>query len=279
MPLPTMVKAALPLVPGVNQLPGIKKGGGDFADITRERSGAVIDPAHVAAYASVCGFEPRDRVPLPYPHMLAFPLHMDIMTSSEFPYPAIGTVHVGNSIHQLRPIRAGERLDLSVTATNLRPHPKGRVFDMLAHADVDGERVWESTSTYLRFGKGDPDAAPAGEPFEVVPGNGVEWKLPANLGRRYAAVSGDRNPIHLYPLTAKALGFNRQIAHGMWSLARCVAAIDTRLPGEVTVDVEFKKPIFLPDRVAFGSRVVDGGIDFSLTDPGKGSPHLVGRSR
>jgi acyl dehydratase len=283
MALPTLVKAALPMVPGVNQLPGIKKSGGDFAEITRERTGALVDPAHVAAYASVCGFESRDRVPLPYAHMLAFGLHMDIMTSSEFPYPAIGTVHVSNSIHQIRPIVVGERLDITVTATNLRPHPKGKVFDMLARASVDGADVWESTSTYLRFGKGDASAKPDGDSLEVVPSNGVLWRLPANLGRRYGAVSGDRNPIHLYPLTAKALGFNRQIAHGMWSLARCVAAIDSRLPDDVTVDVEFKKPIFLPGTVAFGSRVVDGGsqngIDFALTDPKKGSPHLVGRSR
>jgi acyl dehydratase len=117
----------------------------------------------------------------------------------------------------------------------------------------------------------------------VVPGNGVEWRLPGNLGRRYAAVSGDHNPIHLYPLTAKAFGFPRQIAHGMWSKARCVAAIANRLPDAVTVEVEFKKPILLPGTVAFGSRVVDDGphqgIDFSLTNPTSGAPHLAGRTR
>jgi len=279
MELPTMVKAALPLVPGVNQLPGIKKSGGDFGDITRQIEGTLVDPAKVAAYAAVCGFESRAQVPLPYVHMLAFPLHMDIMTSAAFPYPAIGTVHVANSIHQVRPLTGGEHLDIDVTATNLRPHRKGKVFDMVAHARVDGEDVWESTSTYLRLGKHDASAKPEGDSLEVVPSNGVLWRLPANLGRRYGAVSGDRNPIHLYPLTAKAFGFNRQIVHGMWSLARCVAAIDSRLPDDVTVDVEFKKPIFLPGTVAFGSRVVDGGIDFALTDPRKGSPHLVGRSR
>jgi acyl dehydratase len=145
------------------------------------------------------------------------------------------------------------------------------------------ETVWESTSTYLRIGKGDKAAPAEGTPFDVVPSNGVQWKLAGNLGRRYAAVSGDHNPIHLYPLTAKAFGFPRQIAHGMWSKARCVAAIATRLPDEVTVEVEFKKPILLPGTVAFGSRVVDDGpakgIDFSLTNPKSGAPHLVGRSR
>ena len=276
--MPVMVKAALPMVPGVNLIPGIRKTGGAFDDIARERTGIAIDPAHVAAYSAVCGFETRETIPLTYIHMLAFPLHMDIMTSSEFPYPAIGTVHLRNAIHQIRPVTVRETLDLAVTATNLRPHPKGKVFDMVATATSEGETVWESTSTYLRLGKGD-ESAPAGESFDVIAGTGTQWRLPANLGRKYGAVSGDMNPIHLYPITAKALGFNRQIAHGMWTKARCVAAIATRLPDDVTVEVEFKKPVFLPGTVAFGSRVVDSGIDFALTNPKSGAPHLVGRSR
>jgi len=215
--------------------------------------------------------------------MLAFGLHMGIMTDGSFPYPAIGTVHLRNAITQHRPIAPTEVLDVSATATNLRPHVKGTAFDLATTVTSGGETVWESTSTYLRLGRGDQAAPGEAAPLEVVPSNGVEWRLAGNLGRRYAAVSGDHNPIHLYPLTAKAFGFPRQIAHGMWSKARCVAAIATRLPDEVTVEVEFKKPIFLPGTVAFGSRVVDDGahqgLDFSLTSPKSGAPHLVGRSR
>ena len=143
--------------------------------------------------------------------------------------------------------------------------------------------MWESTSNYLRVGKGDKDAPAERDPFDVVAGTGIVWSLPGSLGREYAAVSGDHNPIHLYPLSAKAFGFKRQIAHGMWSKARCVAAFANRLGDEATVEVEFKKPIFLPGKVAFGSRVVDDGahrgLDFSLTNPGSGAPHLVGRAR
>ena len=113
----------------------------------------------------------------------------------------------------------------------------------------------------------------------MVAGTGIVWKLPGNLGREYAAVSGDHNPIHLYPLSAKAFGFKRQIAHGMWTKARSVAAFANRLPDAATVEVEFKKPVFLPGKVAFGSRVVEDGLDFSLTKPGSGAPHLVGRAR
>ena len=277
--LPTMVRAALPVVPGVNLLPGVAKKGGPLPDLVLDRTGVAIDRDHVDAYREVCGFEPRQVLPLTYPHMLAFGLHMQLMTDPSFPFPAIGTVHVGNTIHRHRPIGLDERLDVSARAADLRPHPKGKVFDLLTTVRAGEETVWESTSSYLRVGRRDESAVVEGEPFEVIPGNGTEWRLPANLGRRYAAVSGDHNPIHLYPLTAKAFGFPRQIAHGMWSKARCVAAIESRLPDDVTVAVEFRKPILLPGKIAFGSRLVDDGVDFSLTRPKDGKPHLVGRAR
>ena len=280
MALPTMVRAALPVLPGVNQLPGIAKKGGPLPEgLVLERHDVAIDRDHVARYAEVCGFERRQSLPLTYPHVLGFGLHMQIMTDSSFPYPAIGTVHVGNTIHQHRPIGLGERLDVSARAANLRPHPRGKVFDLVTTVRSADQTVWESTSNYLRVGRRDESARPDGEPLEVVPGTGQLWGLPGNLGRRYASVSGDHNPIHLYPVTAKAFGFPRQIAHGMWSKARCVAAVESRLPDDVTVRVEFKKPILLPGKVAFGSRLVDGGVDFSLTRPEDGQPHLNGRAR
>ncbi len=277
--LPTMLKAALPVLPGVNLIPGIAKKGSSLPDLTLHRKDVAVDPEHVAAYAEVCGFEPSQTLPFTYPHMLAFPLHMGIMTDASFPFPAIGTVHVGNSITRHRPISPWERLDVSATAVNLRPHPKGRVFDLVTTLTSSGETVWESTSIYLRLGKGDKSARPEGDPFDLIAGTGTVWQLRSDLGRRYASVSGDHNPIHLYPLTAKAFGFQRQIAHGMWSKARCVAAMANRLPDSARVEVEFKKPIFLPGKVAFGSRVIDEGLDFSLTKPGDGAPHLVGRAR
>ncbi len=277
--LPTMLKAALPVLPGVNLIPGIAKRGHSLPDLTLRRRDVRIDAAHVAAYAGVCGFEPSQALPFTYPHMLAFPLHMGIMTDASFPFPAIGTVHVGNSITRHRAISPTEALDVAATAVDLRPHPKGRVFDLVTTVTSGDETVWESTSTYLRLGKGDPSARAETDPFDVVAGTGTVWRLPADLGRRYAGVSGDHNPIHLYALTAKAFGFPRQIAHGMWSKARCVAAMANRLPDAGRVEVEFKKPVFLPGKVAFGSRVVDQGLDFSLTRPGDGAPHLVGRAR
>jgi acyl dehydratase len=278
----TLLKAALPSIPVVNQLPGVRKTGGDPSRL-REVRMAPVSRDHVSAYAEVCGFPVKDTAPVTFPHVLAFPLHMAVMTSPEFPFPAIGTVHLANSITQHRPIEVGETLHIEVHTSSVRPHPKGRAVDFLATAGIDGETVWESTSTYLRRGHGtEVSTGSTDEALAVVPGR-VTWRLAGDVGRRYAGVSGDHNPIHLYPLTAKALGFPRQIAHGMWSLARCVAALENRLPDAVTVDAQFKKPILLPGSVAFGQETghdaTHAGIAFALTSPRSGAPYVVGRTR
>ena len=284
----TLLKAALPSIPIVNRLPGVRKTGGDPSTLHEART-ATVTRDQVAAYAGVCGFPVKDTAPLTFPHVLAFPLHMAVMTSPTFPFPAIGTVHLANAITQHRPVRVGETLELQVHTSEVRPHPKGRAIDFLAQATADGETVWESTSTYLRRGHSDPavstsstDGTSTVESVEttgpVVPGR-VTWRLGGDVGRRYAAVSGDHNPIHLYPLTARALGFKRQIAHGMWSLARCVAALENRMPETVSVEAAFKKPILLPGSVAFGQDPIDDGIAFALTSPSSGAPHVVGRTR
>ncbi|UMG92296.1 MaoC/PaaZ C-terminal domain-containing protein [Nocardioides sp. TF02-7] len=274
----TMLKAALPVVPGVNQLPGVRKAGGDLPDLTLRREGVRVERGQVDRYAAVCGFPSKDVAPVPYLHMLAFPLHMALMTDPSFPFPAIGTVHLENAITQHRPVAVGETVSLELRARNLRASTKGRAFDMAVTATVGDEVVWESVSTYLRLGGGDKEHGDPGTSFPAVEATAPEWRLPGDLGRRYAAVSGDHNPIHLYPLTAKAFGFPRHIAHGMWTKARCIAALENRLPDAVRVEVGFKKPVFLPGKVRFGAERTDAGWAFALTSPRSSAPHLLGRT-
>lgn len=280
-PLPMMLRAALPAVPGLNALPGIRKQGDELPDLALTRHDVPIDADHVTAYARLCGFPTRDPVsgpvPLTYPHLLAFPLHLAIMTDRAFPFPAVGTVHLENSVTQHRPVLASERLQVTARAAALRPHAKGRVFDLVTSVHARGELVWEETSTFLRRGPGDA-SAPRELAYAEAPAGPLSWRLGGDLGREYAAVSGDHNPIHLYRLSARAFGFPRQIAHGMWSKARCVAALENRLPDAVRVQVAFRKPVLLPGTVAFGSAPRDDGYAFSLSDPRSGAPHLAGRT-
>ncbi|MBJ7348199.1 MAG: hypothetical protein JHC87_06480, partial [Thermoleophilaceae bacterium] len=235
----------------------------------------------------VCEFTMRDTLPTTYPHMLAFPLHMALITDPKFPFPAIGLVHIENSITQHRPVHVTEKLSLTVRATPLEAHAKGRKFSILTEARVGDELVWESCSTNLRRGGGSSDGADgdkkasgnggekAASPADELPAIS-EWRLPGDLGRQFAAVSGDRNPIHLYNITAKAFGFPRAIAHGMWTKSRCVAALDGRLPDKHTVAVRFQRPILLPAKVNFAADSKSDSVAFAVRDARKGTPHLVG---
>lgn len=285
--LPLYARAAAPLVPGASRLPFVPGGGGDVPDVRLELDGVVPDPDAVAAYAKVCGFALRDHLPPTYPHVLAFPLHMALMSDGAFPFGAVGLVHVANRITQHRRLGLGEALDLRVRATKLKAHPKGKAFDVVTEARVGRQIAWESTSTFLRRGKGDPAAASGAQPFPIVDEDvraSAEWRLPENLGRRYAAVSGDRNPIHMHSLSAKPLGFPAAIAHGMWTKARAVAALEPRLPDAFAVDVRFRRPILLPAKVEFatadpGTRQDQGEIDFTVRGRGakRSNRHLDGR--
>ena len=248
----TYAKAAVALVPGAGRLPFVAGGGGEIPEANLQRSGVEVDREHLARYAKVCGFRVRDELPPTYPHILAFPLHMELMTSGSFPFPAVGLVHIENRIDVIRPIRAGEALDVSVTPTALKDHPKGRQFGVVSSVAIGDEIVWSSISTFLRRGGGSGGAAKASRNGSGPPEASVDWKLPGDLGRRYASVSGDSNPIHLHPLSARLFGFPRAIAHGMWTKARALAAMERDLPDRYAVEVEFKRPILLPSTVGFG---------------------------
>jgi acyl dehydratase len=278
--LPLYAKAALPMIPGASLLPFVPGGGGEIPEgLDLELTGVRAEPAEVSAYAKVCGFALRDTLPPTYPHMLAFPLHMAVMSDGSFPFGAVGLVHVENQITQQRPIGVDEEMAIRVRPTQLQPHPKGKTFSLETEVLVDGDVVWESVSTMLRRGKGD-EKAKQEKGFESVAANtpaSAEWKLGGDLGRRYAGVSGDRNPIHMHSLTAKPLGFPSAIAHGMWTKARALAQLENRLPDSLEVDVRFRKPVLLPARVEFASEDAGEEILFTVRDAKKGTPHLDGQ--
>jgi acyl dehydratase len=256
-----------------------KKGGDSLPDTELQLNGLQIDRDQLAAYNRVCGFAQRETIPATFPFILAFPLHMSLITAPEFPFAAMGLVHIQNSITQHRPIKASEALNIRVRFGALRPHDKGLQFSILTEVRVGSELVWDSESTMLKRtatgGKSEPKAAPTAK-AAPAPAN-VVWSIPGDIGRRYGAVSGDRNPIHLYAFTAKLFGFPRAIAHGMWTKARCLAALDGRLPDAYTVDVQFKLPVLLPAKVAFNSEPTKTGFEFGVSDARSGKPHLAGQ--
>lgn len=285
--LPLYARAAAPMVPGASLLPFVPGRGKEIPEIELTLPRVRAGTEQVAAYSRVCGFALRDHLPPTYPHVLAFPLHMAVMADGSFPFGAVGLVHVENSIAQHRPIGLDEELTIKVKPTKLSPHPKGRTFSLQTKVKSGNRIVWESTSTMLRRGPSPQHPADGTKSADMVGisahrpledgGVGATWELAGDLGRRYAGVSGDRNPIHMHAWTAKPLGFPRAIAHGMWTKARCLAAIESRLPDAFEVSVRFRKPILLPGRVEFASASEGEEIAFAVSDAKRGTPHLDGR--
>jgi acyl dehydratase len=256
--------------------------GGNLSDDRLARHGVTADPAHLAAYARVCRLPLNDVLPATYLHMLTFPLQMSLMSDRSFPLALPGLVHVRNRIDVLRPVGTDEALDLEVWADDFAAHRSGAVVDLRATASVGDEEVWRSTSTYLARAAKAPGGAPEAD-AEVSVGDlervAATWRIPADAGRRYAKVSGDVNPIHLSRLTAKAFGFKRAIAHGMWVKARVLGALSGRLPDELSIDVQFKKPLFLPSTVTLSTAQADGGWDVAVRSAAAGTEHVVGTFR
>ncbi|WP_088320595.1 MaoC/PaaZ C-terminal domain-containing protein [Kineosporia sp. R_H_3] len=241
---------------------GVGGGSRELPRVAYRLAGVRPDPAHVARYADVVGGPRAGRLPLLYPNALSFPLQMALMTAPGFPFPVIGMVHLENTVRQGRGLVAGTALDLEVRAENLRPHRLGQVLDVVTVVRQGGHVAWTQVGTFLRRGGKGPDGArtDAGPASSAAPDDaeGADdaplhrigtWALDAGLGRAYAAVAGDRNPIHLYPLTAKAFGFSRPIAHGLWTAARLTHAVEAGMPADVTCVARFRKPVPLPSTV------------------------------
>lgn len=236
-----------------------------------------IDRDHLAAYDEVCGFRLGDELPPTYLHVVAFPLAMELMTARDFPFGVIGLVHVANRIEQRRPLTPGERPSIECRAERLRPHRRGRQFDVVAEASVGGETVWTERSTYLRREKSPPGDAPREDEEPEPPREPRAWiEAPKDVGRRYGAVSGDRNPIHISGAAARLFGMPGTIAHGMWMKARCLAALEGQLPAACAADVSFRAPLRIPGRAGLAAQRSGPDVAFALRGSDGERLHLSG---
>ncbi len=237
----------------------------------------------VQAYSRVCGFaEDSRQLPVTYPHVLAFPLHMELMLHKDFPLALMGLVHIRNRITQFRALRMDEKLDIRCSFDGLRTTDKGLEFDIRTEISSGGELVWESVSTNLSRRGGQSKRAGAHKQDPVRFNHQERWPLAENLGRQYAKVSGDSNPIHLFALSARLFGFPRHIVHGMWSKARAAATLYPLLQNDRCVlTVEFKLPLFLPSHADLNWNTPSGetpaGTDFELRTEADTKIHIKGR--
>jgi acyl dehydratase len=272
--LKNMLRAAagaLPFVPRGSQLPA--------RTVTVDE--LPIDRANVAEYADVTGLRYADTVPLTYPFALTFPTMMSLVTGFDFPFAAMGSVHIENQITQYRPIKVTDTVNIAVHAENLREHRKGLLVDLVTDVSVGNEVAWHQVTTFLHQQRtslsDEPKPLPQKQP--KLPAPKAILRITPGQIRRYATVGGDHNPIHTNSVGAKLFGFPAVIAHGMFSAAAVLANLEARLPDAVTYSVRFGKPVLLPASAGLYVDQVQDGWDLSLRNIAKGYPHLTGTLR
>lgn len=236
-----------------------------------------VDPAHLARYRQICGFRDDGLLPATYPHILAFALQMQLLTDKRFPFPLLGLVHLENRIRVLRPLGGLGPFTVSVQVQNLQPHDKGVTFSLITQLHDQLGLLWEGDSRILCRALRLDGAVPAREAAAELPQTTLaHWQAPANIGRRYARIAGDYNPIHLSALSAKLFGFPRAIAHGLWNKARALAELGEHLPSAgYQVEVRFQKPVLLPAAVHLLASEPAASGQFSLLGADD-LPHMQG---
>jgi acyl dehydratase len=269
--LTNMVRAAAGALPFVRR-------GDTLPNRTITVDELAIDPANVAAYANVTGLRFGDAVPLTYPFALTFPTVMSLVTGFDFPFAAMGSVHIENHITQYRPILVTDTVSVRVHAENLREHRRGLLVDIVTDVNVGNETAWHQVTTFLhqqRTSLSDEPKPPPQKLPKPGPPNAVLRITPGQI-RHYASVGGDHNPIHTNPIAAKLFGFPTVIAHGMFSAAAVLANIEGQLPDAVKYSVRFAKPVVLPARAGLYVDRISDGWQLTLRNLSKGDPHLTG---
>jgi len=242
-------------------------------------------PRHLARYREICGFTDDGSLPITYPHVIAMPLQFAILTHPKFPVRLMGLIHLANDIEQARPLPAGRPFSLATWIEGHRETDRGQEFDLYTAVEDGAGTAWREKSTLLARGPagGRPSSRSARQALRYErPADGetvgsAEVPVPRATGCRYGWLSGDLNPIHLADRGAKLFGFERAVAHGMWSMARSLAALGPEaLAPPVAARIEFKFPLFMPAAARLEHWGDARRRALVLKDVESGRPHLAG---
>lgn len=260
-----------------------------------ERQGIRVDPKRVAAYRRVTGGEGAGSAPLPptYPALWETALALELLRAAEIPLPSRGLLHLESGLLQIRPLHPNDRPRCRVELDRADPHPQGLRLSLVGRTwNAGGQLCLEDTMVLLaRLPGAAGGRRPPGGSREGREDGGAgewrevrEWDLRSDLGRRYARVSGDFNPIHLWSWSSRPFGFRRPILHGFCLQALVAnALIGERLGGDPAalrrLSIAFRAPLLLPCRVRLlvaGGREGGGGRFRVVAQEAEGRPLAEG---
>jgi len=207
-----------------------------------------VDLNNLNYYNKVCHLKNSPNLPILYPHVMAGVSQLNLFSHPEFPIKMLGTIHMANKIVQTKPLPIVGNYQIKSRISNERYFNKGIEFDLITNVFLQDEEVWTETSTYRKNCKFQTNQTYCStinleklDDFKTVDQWNISWKL----GKQYATISKDFNPIHLSMVLAKAFGFKKDLAHGFCVLAQAMGKIH-RIPiWPCTLDVIFKGPSYM----------------------------------
>ena len=267
--MPSMVPAYARVLLG--RKPYIAPAGTTVQPIELEARAVKLTAGHLRRYQEICGVPAGPHVPPAYLHAVAMPMHMQLFVARGFPVKVLGLIHLRNTIRVYHSIDVRSPLRLTIHFDTLRLTDAGQEYDFTTRYERDGELVWEEISTMFARGNAPPRTEGGKRPSierSSHPQEGTHTEkldIAENTGWRYARVSGDFNPIHLTARTAAMFDFKQAVAHGMWSLGRCLGAAAARLPSHgIQVDTQFKLPVYLPSQALARHWPAGDGLDIAM---------------
>lgn len=277
--LPSIVPAFARVL--LSKKPYVAPAGAAVAPVELEARRVVLSAAHLQRYRQVCSVSDGAGLPPAYLHVVAMPMHMQLFIAKNFPVKVLGLIHLRNTIRVLQPVDQAAPLRLSVHFDTMRLTDFGQEYDFTTRYEQSGAVVWEEVSTMFARGNTAPKEGSRRPGIERAnpPATGVSTEtldVTDNTGWRYARVSGDFNPIHLTARTAKMFGFRQAVAHGMWSLGRCLASAAAQLPqGKIQIDTQFKLPVYIPSQVLSRTWAAGSGAEIAMCTPRGDRLHLA----
>lgn len=258
------------------------KPGDSFPRIKAVVKNVTIDKDKLKAYREICELENDGNLPVLYPHVFTAPLHMAILANREFPIPLAGMLHYRNHSIQHRPIGEDEKLDVEVALDEHRIVKQGFEFDYTITITSGGEVVWNSITTYLKQGKFGKEFKPSPRSEIVQPqpdaARFYDHFIPEKIGRRYAKICSDYNPIHISKTLAKLMGFKRDIAHAMWATSLSIGKVGYRNDkGAVRIDLGFKSPLVIGNKSYITKADIKDYTRFDYILEGSSKPSVIGK--
>lgn len=258
-----------------------------------ERAGISIDVRRVARYLAATrgGSDRTERQTLPPTFVATWEtaLTLELLADETIPFPRGGLVHLGSDLISIRPISMRDsHLRVRVELDRMEVHRRGTVLVLRGRVWNDtGHLCQENRTRVLLMGVTPPPGAGRRVRSDEERSKGTEewrevaaWDLASDAGRIFARASGDFNPIHLWPWSARLMGFPRPILHGHCSIAMVGHELE-RITGGVMrrLSAEFRSPLELPARVRLETAEAgsEGATALRLIgDDPEGKPYLVG---